>query len=87
MFRAVLQSNNKVLTGLICALLHFDETEISSTTITNPIILGESITDKEFCLDVNVSLNNYTVSNLEMQIVNKLNWPERSVSYLCRSYD
>ena len=27
MFRAVLQSNNKVLRGLICSLLHLKETE------------------------------------------------------------
>ena len=87
MFRAVLQSNNKVLTGLVCSLLHLDETEVSSVSIINPIILGESITDKEFRLDINVSLNNHVIINLEMQVVNKLNWPERSVSYLCRSYD
>lgn len=29
MFRAVLQSNNKVLRGLICSLLHLSETEVT----------------------------------------------------------
>ena len=87
MFRAVLQSNNKVLRGLICSLLHLSEQKVVSVEITNPVILGETVTDKEFRLDINVVLNNRTLINLEMQIANKLNWRERSVMYLCRSFD
>lgn len=87
MFRAVLQSNNKVLRGLICSLLHLSEQKVVSVEITNPVSLGEAVTDKEFRLDINVVLNNRTLINLEMQIANKLNWRERSVMYLCRSFD
>lgn len=87
LFRAVLQSNNKALRGLICALLHLAEEEVFSVEITNPVVLGETVTDKEFRLDINVILNNRTLINLEMQIANKLNWRERSVMYLCRSFD
>lgn len=87
MFRAVLQSNNKVLRGLICSLLHLSEKEVLSVEITNPIILGKSVESKEFRLDINVLLNNRTLINLEMQITNKLNWQTRSILYLCRSYD
>lgn len=87
MFRAVLQSNNKVLRGLICSLLHLAESEVMSVEITNPVILGEAVKDKEFRLDINVVLNNRVLINLEMQVANKLNWRERSVMYLCRSYD
>lgn len=87
MFRSVLQSNNKVLRGLICSLLHLSETEVLSVEIANPIILGEAVTDKEFRLDINVVLNNQILINLEMQIANKLNWQNRSVMYLCRSFD
>ena len=87
MFRAVLQSNNKVLRGLICALLHLREDEIKSVKITNPIILGESVKNKEFRLDINLLLNDHTKVNLEMQVANKLNWDKRSVIYLCRSFD
>lgn len=32
-------------------------------------------------------LNDRTLINLEMQIANKLNWHNRSVLYLCRSFD
>ena len=87
MFRAVLQTNNKVLRGLICSLLHLSESEIISVQIINPIILGQSIEDKEFRLDIHVLLNNHTIINLEMQVANKLNWPNRSILYLCRSFD
>lgn len=87
MFRAVLQSNNKVLRGLICSLLHLPAQKVVSAEVTNPVILGEAVTDKEFRLDINVVLNNHTLINLEMQIANRLNWKERSVMYLCRSFD
>ena len=87
MFRAVLQKNKKVLKELICALLHLKHDEVSSVEITNPIILGETITDKDFMLDIHVSLNNNTNINLEMQVQNLGNWTERSLSYLCRNFD
>ena len=87
MFRAVLQSNNKVLRGLICSLLHLEESEVQSVEITNPVILGEAIDDKEIRLDINVRLNNKSMINLEMQVANKLNWQNRSLIYLSRSFD
>ena len=87
LFRAVLQQNNTALKGLICSLLHLSEEEVVSVEIINPIILGESIKGKEFRLDVNVSLNNNTFINLEMQLGNRLNWKNRSLVYLCRSFD
>lgn len=87
MFRAVLQSSNRALRGLICSLLHLADSEVTSVEITNPILLGDSIDKKEFRLDIHLLLNNHTRINLEMQIANRLNWPNRSVMYLCRSYD
>lgn len=87
MFRAVLQSNEKVLRGLICSMLHLAEEEILSIRILNSIILGKAIEEKECRLDINIRLNNHALINLEMQIANKLNWPDRSLVYLCRSFD
>ena len=87
LFRALLQRNNKVLTGLIASLLHLSPSEISSVEITNPIVLGESTSDKTFFLDIRVVLNQNTLINLEMQVINEHNWPERSLSYLCREFD
>ena len=87
MFRAVLQSNNKVLCGLIRSLLHLNEEIPLKAVITNPIVLGEAIESKEFRLDVNVTINDSSLLNLEMQVANQLNWQNRSISYLCRSFD
>ena len=87
MFRAVLQTNNKVLCGLIRSLLHLSKDIPLKAEITNPIILGESIDDKEFRLDIHVIINHKILLNLEMQVTNKLNWPNRSLSYLCRSFN
>lgn len=86
MFRAVLQKNEKVLRGLVGALLHLDP-ESLEVEITNPIVLGQSFENKDFILDVNVTINHETRLNLEMQITNYNNWKERSLSYLCRSFD
>ena len=87
MFRVVLQENEFVLRGLIGALLNLEQSEIKSTVITNPIKLGEQIDDKTFVLDIHVLLNDDTRLNLEMQVINRGNWPERSLNYLCRAYD
>lgn len=38
-------------------------------------------------LDIELILNNLTIINLEMQVINEHNWPERSLTYLCRSFD
>jgi len=87
MFRYILQKNKKVLIGLICSLLHLKPEQIKSIEITNPIDLAGDITGKEFILDINVMLNDDTLINLEMQVANEHNWPERSLMYLCRSFD
>ena len=87
MFRFILQKNKKVLTGLICALLHLDPKDIKKIEIQNPINLAGDISGKEFILDIHVMLNDNTLINLEMQVGNEYNWPERSLSYACRGFD
>lgn len=59
----------------------------ASNFYCKPIILGESIDDKTFFLDISITLNNHVLINLEMQVINEHNWPERSLSYLCRTFD
>ena len=87
MFRYILQEKEKVLIGLICSLLHLEPSYVKNVTIKNPIDLAADVSGKEFILDIKVMLNDDTLINLEMQIANEYNWPERSLSYLCRSYD
>ena len=87
MFRALFQKNNRALKGLLSALLHVKPEEILSVEITNPIVIGETIQDKEFRLDIKAVLNGYQQINLEMQVVNRHDWPERSIGYLSRMYN
>lgn len=87
MFRYILQKNEKVLRGLISALLHLNPKAIRTITIRNPINLAEEISGKDFILDIEVMMNNDNLINLEMQVTNKHNWAERSLSYLCRTFD
>ena len=76
-----------VLEGLIASLLHLEHQNIKNILITNPIQLGEQINNKTFVMDIHVILNDDTMLNLEMQLLNTGNWPERSLSYLSRMYD
>lgn len=87
LFRALLQKNNNVLKALIASLLHINISDIQSVKIENEIVLGKQIKDKEFVLDIRVSMNNNTFINIEMQVIDYHNWPERSMSYLARTFD
>lgn len=87
MFRAVFQKSELARKGLIASVLHMKPENIKSVIITNPITLGEQIDDKEFILDIEVILNDNHLINLEMQMTNQYNWQDRSLSYLCRSFD
>ena len=87
LFKALLQKNRKVLKALVASLMHLEMENITSIEITNPIELGNSVTAKTFNLDIRLILNKNTVINLEMQVLNKGFWPERSIGYLARSFD
>ena len=87
MFRSVMQSSEKVLKGLLCALLRLNSEDVWTVQILNPIELGKKISDKEFILDIKILMNNNTAINLEMQVNNQYNWPERPLVYLSRLFD
>lgn len=87
LFRAVFQENQNALKGLLYALLSLPEESITSVVVLNPIVLGEAIDDKTCILDLKVCLNNEVIINIEMQVNDLGNWPERSLTYLCRSFD
>ena len=86
MFRAVFQTSEDALRGLLSALLYIPEEEIVSCLICNPIILGDSIDEKTCILDIRVLLNGNKQINLEMQMGSVENWTDRSVFYLCRMF-
>lgn len=87
MFRAVFQKNHNALKGLLSALLEIPKDNIVDITILNPIILGENIDEKTCVLDLHLHLNNNEYINIEMQVSDLGDWPERSITYLCRSFD
>ena len=86
MFRAVFQTSEEALKGLLSALLYIPEKEILSCVICNPIILGDAIDEKTCILDIRVLLNGNKQINLEMQMGSVENWTDRSVFYLCRMF-
>ena len=86
-FKAFLQRNEIALRGLLCAMLSMEPEEITEIVITNPIREGEMVDDKNVILDIEVEVNHIQIINLEMQVENLGNWPERSLTYLCRMFD
>lgn len=86
LFKKLLQENVQVLKSLICSLLHFSPDQVKDAIVTNPILDGDSINDKNVILDVNVVFNSGSRINLEMQVVNKHNWTDRATFYACRNF-
>lgn len=86
-FHRVMQKSQKVLKELLCALLHLAPAQIRSIEILDPIEPGDAIGDKTFCLDIKILMNNHAIINIELQVLNEHNWPERSLGYLCRLFD
>lgn len=87
MFKAIMQECKDVLQNLVGALLRIDESEIVSCRITNPIVLGSSIEDKDCILDIKLILNGNRNINIELQIRKEGFWAERSLLYWARTYD
>ncbi len=87
MFKAVLQRNQTALKGLLCALLHMRMEEVAKIKILNPIEIGGMIDEKMMMLDLKLELNDNRILDIEMQILDEGNWPERSLAYLCRTFD
>ena len=58
MFRIVFQENKYALKGLISSVLHMDPDNIKSLDIKNTVKPGVSISDKEYRMDILVTMNN-----------------------------
>lgn len=87
LFRAVFQDRPKALEGLCRIVLGSNENDTVSVTLRNPIELGKTIDTKDFILDLAVLVNNSLFLNLEMQMYYDQFWTDRSLSYVCRSFD
>jgi predicted transposase/invertase (TIGR01784 family) len=87
LFKFLLQSDQNVLKALVCAYLDIAPDEIQNIRVTNPLSLADDPQKKEMILDIKAEMNDDTIINLEMQVINNHDWPERSISYLCRCFD
>ena len=59
---------------------------IKSISITNPIHYGDTINEKTVILDIEAILNDTSIVNLEIQVINEHDWAERSIYYACEVY-
>ena len=87
MFHVVFQKNPKALLGLCASLLHMHPEEIRSVEVLNPLEFKKMPTDKAFVLDLKVMLNDDRILNFEVQVIDEKDWPERSLTYACRTFD
>ena len=87
LFKILLQRDNNVLKSISCSILGIDPSTVRSIIIENPISLSNELDDKEMILDVKANMNDKSFINLEMQVLDLHDWPERSLSYLCRCFD
>ena len=87
MFHIVFQKSPKALRGLCASLLHMLPEEIHSVEVLNPFEFKTLPTDKAFVLDLKVMLNDDRILNFEVQVIDEKDWPERSLTYACRTFD
>ena len=87
MFKKALISSPLALKGLVASLLYTRPKKIRTVEVKNPILLGQNVTDKECRLDVLVEVNGHILIDMEMQVKNEHNWPERTLIYQCRTFD
>ncbi len=88
LFHYLLQDEKtNILEGIISSYLDIPINDIKSVNVRNPISYGDDITSKQMVLDIVAELNNDQIINLEMQVYNFHDWPERSLSYCCRFFD
>ncbi len=62
LFRALMQSEKEVLRSVVAAVLRRKPEEILTVDILNPIIMGESMDDKSYVLDLRVTVNGHELS-------------------------
>ena len=85
-FRMVFEANQEALKALLCSLLHLKESDISELVITNPIRLGDTLKEKVYIFDLYLLMNNQKKVHLELQILRKSFWTDRTLCYLCRDF-
>lgn len=86
LFHSTMSHSKIALEGLITSLLGISGSDIRSVDVTNPMDYPD-YSSKEVILDVRVEFNSNHIISLELQTYIDPNWIDRSVLYLCRTYD
>ena len=85
LFKMLFAKNQKLLKRLVASLLGIKYRDIKAFSVINPEISPEEL-GKKFCrLDINMMVNGQKV-DLELQISDEGNYPERSLFYWAREY-
>jgi len=85
LFKMLFTKYQDLLKRLVAELINIKYESIGQFDITNPEITPEEL-GKKFCrLDINMTINGQKV-DLEMQVGNEGNYPERSLFYWAREF-
>ncbi|MDR1532295.1 MAG: Rpn family recombination-promoting nuclease/putative transposase, partial [Clostridiales bacterium] len=85
LFKMVFVKHPDLLKRLVALLLGIAFESITEFVITNPEMPPEALKEKFCRLDINMRVNGKRV-NLEIQVVNEHDYPERSLYYWAREY-
>ena len=85
LFKLLFTKYPDLLRRLVAALLSLQYEEIKEFNITNPEILPETLGNKFCRLDINMIVNGQKV-DIEVQVADEGNYPERSLYYWAREF-
>jgi predicted transposase/invertase (TIGR01784 family) len=85
LFKMLFVKYPDLLKRLVAELLYIDYDSINELVIINPEMPPESMGDKFCRLDINMTVDGRRV-NLEIQVENEGNYPERSLFHWAREY-
>ena len=86
---SITQNSKEILKGLTASLLMIPVSEITEVELLNPIDY-RNYADKEIILDIRAKVNNKGILNIELQMLlstDSVWWINRSLLYLCRTFD
>ena len=85
LFKMFFTRRQDLLKRLVASLLSITHESIQELTITNPEILPDIIENKLCRLDINMKIDN-RITDLEIQVKNENDYPERSLYYWARDF-
>ena len=85
LFKMLFVKHEDLLKKLVAALLGISADSIRQFVIQNPDISPENLEDKFCRLDINMTVNNQLV-DLEIQVCNEGDYPERVMYYWAREF-